>query len=365
MSDFKDFENPWSADNSEWFNEERNKWFYEDDNQALESNSISNVDLNRYKEIAVSNRKMIVVVIDPGHGNTTGNTGATYIKAYKHKIKDDNGEPKKDPDGNDIIRETLIQDLDSYLKEEVTKKETDWKWLTKRIYDNSLTERDLVWDVSVQLNQILNNLGYTSLLTRNSKIINGDDNRAARCNISNNNRAHYFISVHADGSLNYDASGSHSIYRISEDENYNSLQFEFAKDILYFYNVVQKTNTPIVKNTDLQVLSPKLNNAFRKTLVELGFMTNPNDVKLMMDKIQIIAEQIVNGLERNISKVYYKIEEVITAYDFNGKRYTSKETAYYAYNLEKFSLFPFQDSNLKPPIPVKSLEKKFYQPANL
>lgn len=27
MSDFKEFENPWSADNSEWFNEENDKWF--------------------------------------------------------------------------------------------------------------------------------------------------------------------------------------------------------------------------------------------------------------------------------------------------------------------------------------------------
>ena len=27
MSDFKEFENPWSADNSEWFNEEKDKWF--------------------------------------------------------------------------------------------------------------------------------------------------------------------------------------------------------------------------------------------------------------------------------------------------------------------------------------------------
>ena len=27
MSEFKEFENPWSADNSEWFNEEQNKWF--------------------------------------------------------------------------------------------------------------------------------------------------------------------------------------------------------------------------------------------------------------------------------------------------------------------------------------------------
>lgn len=27
MNDFKEFENPWSADNSEWFNEENDKWF--------------------------------------------------------------------------------------------------------------------------------------------------------------------------------------------------------------------------------------------------------------------------------------------------------------------------------------------------
>ena len=27
MSDFKEFKNPWSADNSEWFGEEKDKWF--------------------------------------------------------------------------------------------------------------------------------------------------------------------------------------------------------------------------------------------------------------------------------------------------------------------------------------------------
>jgi N-acetylmuramoyl-L-alanine amidase len=281
------------------------------------------VDLN---SLIIDNRSEIVIVIDPGHGNTKGNTGATYIKAYKHKVKDTDGTVKKDPTTQvEIIEETLIDDLPDYVSAEVSKADSSWKWITERIWDHNKLERDIVWDVSVELQKIFSEAGYSAHKTREAKIIQGSDDRAARNRFATDKKAHYFISVHADGSTNYKASGSHAIYRHSSDAGYTERQREFAKDIMTFFTIVSTHDTPR-KRGDLQVISPTANSSYRKSLVELGFVTNTNDYNAMSSNIEKMALQLAKGLESNIRK-NYKQRVKVTKYQFGGRKYDSMEMA--------------------------------------
>lgn len=53
----------------------------------------------------------------------------------------------------------------------------------------------------------------------------------------------------------------------------------------------------------LQVLSSS-NNAKRKILIELGFVTTPKDAKRLFSNIDKIAQQLKDGLLINIQKVF-------------------------------------------------------------
>jgi N-acetylmuramoyl-L-alanine amidase len=53
----------------------------------------------------------------------------------------------------------------------------------------------------------------------------------------------------------------------------------------------------------LQVLRSS-NKTKRKVLVELGFITSPKDAKALFSNIDLIAQQLYEGLLKNIKKFY-------------------------------------------------------------
>lgn len=293
-------------------------------NNVIDTNSTSSIDID---QIEVKNRKDIIIVIDPGHGNTTGNTGSVYIKSYKHKVKGLDGKPEKELNGTDKIIESTIPNLPDYVIKEITKEKAEWIWITQRIYDNDKTERDIVWTISNALKDILTQ-SYNVYLTRENKIINGADNRNSRISFANGKKAHYFISIHADGSYNFAISGSHAIYREGSSSEYNQRQQQFATDIFSGYSVVSKHNSPRIRN-DLQVISANQNNVPRKVLLELGFVTNPNDFNALNNNANLVANQIARGIENNITKVFYILRKT-TSYLFLNKKYPNMESAFNA-----------------------------------
>lgn len=55
MSDnFKEFANPWSADNSEWFGEEKDKWF--DGGDINQSNNVNQTKIRKVKIVITNNK---------------------------------------------------------------------------------------------------------------------------------------------------------------------------------------------------------------------------------------------------------------------------------------------------------------------
>ncbi len=246
----------------------------------------------------VTKKNSLKIVIDPGHGYTKGNTGAVCF-IYTHKILGKNGEPilkennEFKTETNDIIK------LPDYVINNPN------KWIISKKEDPNHNERILVYDVAVKLKELLEKNNYTCFITRNSRVVQGNDDaktRKARIDLANNNKVDYFISIHADGATDYTSSGAHVIYPKTSDKVISENCKNFAKDIFTNYNVINVESTsPKEDIRGLQVLGNS-NLTKRKVLVELGFVTTPKDAKLMFSNIDRIAIQLLEGIMININK---------------------------------------------------------------
>lgn len=240
-------------------------------------------------------QKKPIIVVDPGHGYTKGTTGAV-CRIYTHKVKDKDGNPAKDSKGNFINQSSDIMQLPQYVIDDYN------TWVVSEKEDSSRNERGLVFDVSLKLAQLLKNKGYNCILTRTERVINGNDNgttRAERIKKANDNTADYFISIHADGG-SFTSTGSHTIYPNTSDNDVLIKSKKLAEDIFKYYDVVNVDEESPKKDVrGIQVLKSS-NKTKRMVLVELGFLTNPQDAKKMFSNIDKIAEQLAKGLLYNI-----------------------------------------------------------------
>ncbi|SCC31564.1 N-acetylmuramoyl-L-alanine amidase [Gilliamella intestini] len=242
-----------------------------------------------------------VIVIDPGHGVTPGNEGA-QARIYQYKLKGNNGEILKDAKGNVQTKTATVIDLPSYVLEAPDTwiiGNNDYSKSKNNKLDHKRTESNMVYEVSIKLYNLLLQKGYNVLITRNSKnVVKVANNKEAiyfRCDIANKNKADYFISIHADGLTNF-TSGAHVIYYEGDKKG-----LELANDIFSCYTVVNIGKKHPDARNNVGVLGEK-NQTKYKVLIELGYITHPKDAKSIYDNMDLIAEQLAQGLEININK---------------------------------------------------------------
>ncbi len=283
----------------------------------------------------VNSRKDIVVVIDPGHGIDYKPEGASATKGYEHYLKDENGNlilengsPKKVISDFNQLPDYVIEEIKK-VKFNGTCNATNAKWVIRRIEfkpENndieSKIERVLVWKVAKQFEKLLVLAGYKVVNTRN--ILADSPDIATRNKIAKN--ADYFIYLHADGACNAFVSGALSEYQKYTNIVETNINKEFARDILSFYNVILiNPNSPFEdfqrSGKLLGVLKPD-NTAKRKTLIELGYATNPSDYEKIENNLKLVAAQLLRGLEKNVVK-YYKQK----AFEVAGKVFYNQEEA--------------------------------------
>ncbi len=159
---------------------------------------------------------------------------------------------------------------------------------------NGLQEANLTYTIGVILRDMLNNNpDYEAITSRNSPSeVLGTSNSgslAARVNAANEWGADYFISLHANASVNADATGSEAYVYSSA-----SSAFPLAESILKWlqYIVGVKPRGTFVRPS-LYVL--------RKTrmpalLLELGFITNAGEAANMRDDPGDYALGIYDGI---------------------------------------------------------------------
>lgn len=158
---------------------------------------------------------------------------------------------------------------------------------------NGLREQDITYEIGQRLSQILRSEGYETRLSRPTPTTQlGTSNAtslAARVNDANAWGADYFISLHTNAAAAESARGSEAyVYRRG------SAAFSLAEDILT--GLANTTGLP----TRGVFLRPSLY-VLRKTtmpavLVELGFITNPEDAELMSERPYLFARGIADGI---------------------------------------------------------------------
>ena len=160
---------------------------------------------------------------------------------------------------------------------------------------NGYFEQDITYEVGRLLFEYLDsNPEFTPRLSRPTPdTVLGTSNASsviARVNQANAWDADIFVSIHTNASVNPSANGAEAlIYSVSSTEAYN-----LAEDIIT--NLTEVTglrNRGIIERPGLYVLR---RTAMPAVLVELGFITNPEDAELMVNSPNLFALGIYRGI---------------------------------------------------------------------
>ena len=158
---------------------------------------------------------------------------------------------------------------------------------------NGYREQDIVYTIGVQLSRILEARGYETRLSRNSPAeVLGTSNLSslrARVEDANSWGADYFISLHTNASSNPAANGSEAfVYRAPSEAS------RLASSMLEQLNLsTGLRNRGVMVRPGLYVLR---RTRMPSVLVELGFITNPNDANLMANSPELFAQGLADGI---------------------------------------------------------------------
>ena len=154
-------------------------------------------------------------------------------------------------------------------------------------------EQDLVYEIGVRTAAMLRANGLEVRLSRPTPDTqlgtSNSSSLAARVNDANAWGADVFVSLHANASEIRSASGSEAyVFRLS------SPAYALAENILVQLNeATGLENRGVYARTNLYVLR---RTRMPAALIELGFITNPQDAALMAYQPQLFARGVANGV---------------------------------------------------------------------
>ena len=160
---------------------------------------------------------------------------------------------------------------------------------------NGFYEQDITYDIGARLFDLLSkNPAFTPRLSRpTSDTVLGYSNASSlteRVKEANEWGADIFLSLHTNAAYNANATGSEAlIYSYSSD-----VAYELAEDILEQMTLITGLRSRgIIERPGLYVLR---RTNMPAVLVEMGFITNPNDAELMAYSPNLFAEGIYRGI---------------------------------------------------------------------
>ena len=164
---------------------------------------------------------------------------------------------------------------------------------------SGLTEYELNMQILLKLQTVLEERGYTVILTRPDNYTG--ISCSERAQIANNAGADVFLRIHADGSESSSAAGAMGICITSSNPYVPGMYSESRRltdCVLNEYVAATGLSSRSVWETDTMTGNNWSN--VPTTLLEMGFMTNPNEDALMADPA--FQDKMVDGIANGIDK---------------------------------------------------------------
>ena len=162
---------------------------------------------------------------------------------------------------------------------------------------SKVPEYELTLEISLQLRDALELRGYEVVMIRETNDVNISN--AERAAIANE-KADIFLRIHADGSTNESANGISILYPSANNPFVAYLHEESkalsASILKYMCESTQARNRGIIERDDLTGINWC---EIPVALIEMGFMTNPEEDKKMQtaEYQALLVEGICNGVE--------------------------------------------------------------------
>jgi N-acetylmuramoyl-L-alanine amidase len=171
---------------------------------------------------------------------------------------------------------------------------------------NGIKEKDITLEISLMLKEKLEKEKINVILTRDKDVALSYEERAY---IANHNKGNIFISIHANFSYNSDTNGFAIIYSKKEETisfslpYYDKIQQKYYKKNEYIANQIRQAllefGSPIweIKEAPLYIFKGI---DMPAVLIELGFLSNENDVKNLLDHnwrnkfVELLSQVIIN-----------------------------------------------------------------------